>query len=119
MSRTSSPWPDDPPAHGPDVEGRVTEPPTDEDRPAGAKGVSITVALASVGFWVALPIIVALGVYSALTVYAIVKAVGSAPDEPNAEVIALAIVGLVTVFVVVIGVAISIVGRLADPKRRR
>jgi hypothetical protein len=116
MSRASSPWPDDAPAaddRGPDHRD------AGGDQPAGSKGVAITVALASFGFWVALPALVVVGLYSALTVYAIVKAVGSAPDQPNAVAIALTIVGLVSLFVVVIAAGISLIGRLADPKRRR
>lgn len=75
-------------------------------------------ALGTLGFWVVLPVLVVVGVYSLLTVYAIVKAVGSAPEQPNAVAIALGIVGLVTLFVVIIGVAISLIGRAANPKRR-
>jgi amino acid permease len=89
------------------------------DPPAGSKGVAIAVALASFGFWVVLPVMIVVGVYSLLTVYAIVKAVGSAPDQPNAVAIALGLVGLVSLFVVVLAAAISLIGRVADPKRRR
>jgi hypothetical protein len=116
MSRASVPWPDD----APTADDRGPDPlDADEDRPAGSNGVAITVALASFGFWVALPALVVVGLYSALTVYAIVKAVGSAPDQPNAVAIALTIVGLVSLFVVIIAAGISLIGRLADPKRRR
>ncbi len=89
------------------------------DEPAGSKGVAITVALGTFGFWVILPVLVVVGLYSVITVYAIVKAVGSAPDQPNAVVIALGIVGVITLFVVALAVAISLIGRAADPKRRR
>ncbi|HEY6566868.1 MAG TPA: hypothetical protein VI341_05040 [Actinomycetota bacterium] len=88
------------------------------EEPAGSKGVAITVALGTFGFWVVLPVLVVVGVYSMLTVYAIVKAVGSAPEQPNALAIALGIVGLITLFVVIIAVAISLIGRTANPKRR-
>jgi predicted Co/Zn/Cd cation transporter (cation efflux family) len=119
MSDHRSPWPEDPPA---ERASAITDDRDDQpdrtDRPAGSRGVAITVTLASFGFGVALPVLVVVGVYAMITVYAIVKAVGSAPDQPNAVAIALGIVGLVTVFVVIITAAISLIGRAADPKRR-
>jgi hypothetical protein len=124
MSDPRSPWPEDRPEDRPEDQlafsGGWDEGRTDEelDRPAGSKGVAFTVALATFGFWVVLPVLVVVGVYSLLTVYAIVKAVGSAPDEPNAVAIALSIVGLITLFVVILGAAISLIGRAANPKRR-
>ncbi len=117
MSDRRSPWPDDPPAERPDAGTDQWD--AELDRPAGSRGVGITVALASFGFGVALPALVVVGVYSMLMVYAIVKVVGSAPDQPNGVAIALGIVGMVSLFVVVLGAAISLVGRAADPKRRR
>ena len=120
MSDHRSPWPEDPPAATATASalGRSDEPER-TDSPAGSRGVAITVALASFGFGVVLPVLIVVGVYAMITVYAIVKAVGSAPDQPDAVAIALGIVGLVTVFVVMITAAISLIGRAADPKRRR
>lgn len=114
MSDRRSPWPDDPPPLRP-----TPEPDEGPERPSGSKGVAITVALGSFGFGLALPALIVVGVYAMLTVYAVVKAVGSAPDQPNAVVVSLGIVGVVTLFVVIIGAAISLIGRAADPKRRR
>jgi hypothetical protein len=126
MSDPRSPWPEDRPDD--QLEDRTEDRlafsdgwddgRTDEERPAGSKGVAFTVALATFGFGAVLPVLVVVGVYSLLTVYAIVKAVGSAPDEPNAVAIALSIVGLITLFVVILGAAISLIGRAANPKRR-
>jgi hypothetical protein len=125
MSDERSPWPEDQQPGGQPEDQRSARPAfadewdAEPDEPAGSKGVAIAVALGTFGFWVALPVLVVVGVYSLITVYAIVKAAGSAPDQPNAVAIALGIVGLVTLFVVIITVAVSLIGRAADPKRRR
>ena len=53
------------------------------------------------------------------TIYALVKAFGSAPDEPNATVVVLGIVEVVTGLLLLFAVAVGLLGRAANPKKRR
>jgi amino acid permease len=94
--------------------------PTDErDQPRGSKGVAIANALASLGLGVILPVLIVVGLYAYLTIYAIVKAVGSAPDGANPTVVLVGLMALVALFVVGFAVTVALIGRSADPKRRR
>jgi hypothetical protein len=89
------------------------------DTPAGSKGVSLAIAGVSVTFPVLLPWLLVIGIYVFLTIYALVKATGSAPDEPNATVVVIGIVGLVTGLLLVFAAGVSLLGRAANPKKRR
>ena len=109
------PWPEpDPePISGLDT---FAEPAT---APQGSKGVSLGVAVLSVAYLMILPVLLAVGIYSFITVYAIVKVIDSGPDTADATVVLLGIVGLVTFFVVVLGGGLWAIGRAADPAKRR
>lgn len=122
------PWPDDEVDTGsvrdPDGASGVDGPPDrfdDEaaDTPAGSKGVSLAIAGLSVTFYVLLAWLLVGGIYLYLTIYALVKAIGSAPDEPNATVVVLGIVGLVTGLLLVFAAGVGLLGRAANPKKRR
>jgi len=89
------------------------------DTPAGSKGVSLAIAGVSVTFHVVLAWLLVGGIYVFLTIYALVKAFGSAPDEPNATVVVLGIVGLVTGLLLLFAGGVSLLGRAANPKKRR
>jgi hypothetical protein len=89
------------------------------DTPAGSKGVSLAIAGVSVTFPVLLPWLLVIGIYVFLTIYALVKAIGSAPDEPDATVVVIGIVGLVTGLLLVFAAGVSLLGRAANPKKRR
>ena len=89
------------------------------DTPAGSRGVSLAIAGVSVTFHVLLAWLLVGGIYVFLTIYALVKAFGSAPDEPNATVVVLGIVGLVTGLLLLFAVAVGLLGRTANPKKRR
>ena len=84
----------------------------------GSKGVSLAVAGLSVGYMLALPALLVIGIYTFITIYAIVKAVDSGPDTADAGVVLIGVVGLVTFFVVLLGVGLWAIGRTADPKKR-
>ena len=84
----------------------------------GSKGVSVGVAVMTVGYLVMLPVLLAIGIYTFITVYAIVKAIDSGPDTADGAVVVLGIVGLVTFFVVLLGGGVWAIGRAADPKKR-
>ena len=63
-----------------------------------------------------LPVLLVVGIYTFITVYAIVKAVSSGSDSADAGVILLGVVGLVTLFVVLLGVGGWLIGRAAEPE---
>jgi len=73
----------------------------------------------SVAYLMVLPVLLAVGIYTFITVYAIVKAIDSGPDTADATVVLLGVVGLVTFFVVLLGGGLWAIGRAADPKKRR
>jgi uncharacterized membrane protein YjgN (DUF898 family) len=89
------------------------------DEPAGSKGVAFGVAGLTVAFFVLLPAFVAVGVYTFLTVYAIVKGVEGGSDQPDATTVLVGIVLLVTLFTLLVTVGMMLIGRTADPKKRR
>ena len=89
------------------------------DEPADSKGVALGVAGLTVTFFVLLPAFVAVAVYTFLSVYAIVKGVEGGSDQPDATTIMVGVVLLVTVFVLLVAVGVMLLGRMADPKKRR
>ncbi|MET0801806.1 MAG: hypothetical protein ABWZ53_11640 [Actinomycetota bacterium] len=90
----------------------------DRTEAKGSKGIAIAVAAVNLGGLLALPAMLVVGIYTFVTVYAIVKAVGAGSDEANAVVVLLGVVGLVTLLVTMLGVGGWLVGRSADPKKR-
>ena len=90
----------------------------DRTEAKGSKGIAIAVAAVNLGGLLALPAMLVVGIYTFVTVYAIVKAVGAGSDEANAIVVLLGVVGIVTLFVTMLGVGGWLVGRSADPKKR-
>lgn len=90
----------------------------DRTDPQGSRGVSLAVAGMSVAYLLILPVLLVIGIYTYITVYAIVKAVDSGPDSADTGVVLFGVVGLVTLFVVLLGVGLWGIGRAADPKKR-
>ena len=84
----------------------------------GSKAVSVGVALLSVGYLMILPVLLAVGIYTFITVYAIVKAIDAGSDTADGAVVLIGVVGLVTFFAVVLGGGLWAIGRAADPKKR-
>ena len=84
----------------------------------GSKAVSVGVAVLSVGYLMILPVLLVVGIYTFITVYAIVKAIDSGPDSADGAVVLIGVVGLVTFFVVLLGGGLWAIGRAADPKKR-
>jgi hypothetical protein len=83
------------------------------------RGISIGIAVVVVLFLAALPWLIPTAIWIALTVYAIVKAAGSAPDHANATAVMLSIIGIVTFFTVAIAGAVALLGRAVTPKKQR
>lgn len=63
-------------------------------------------------------LVVVLG-WIGMSIYALVKAVGSAPDAANPTVVVLLFVGLVGTFTVLLAVGVALVGRAMTPRTRK
>jgi hypothetical protein len=87
--------------------------------PKGSRGVALAVAGMNVVYLMILPVLLVVGIYTFITIYAIVKAVSDGSDAADAGVILLGVVGLVTFFVLLLGIGGWAIGRAADPKKRR
>lgn len=78
----------------------------------GVAGVAVT-ALVTLGA-VLVPLL-----WIALSVYALIKAIGSAPDSANPVVVLLIVVGLVTLSITGIAASLTLVGKSMTPKSRK
>lgn len=85
----------------------------------GSKGVALVVAGLNLGLLLTLPALIVVGVYTFITVYAIVKALSSGADAADPATVLIGVVGLVTLFTTLLGVGVWAIGRTADPKKRR
>jgi hypothetical protein len=83
------------------------------------RGLSIAIAVVIVAFLATLPFTLAVATYVTLSVYALVKMIGSGSDAPSAVTILVAIVLLVTLFAGLLAGTIVLVGRPMTPRRRR
>ena len=81
-------------------------------------GISLGIDGILVTFFAILPVLLVLSVYSFLTVYAIVKAIGSAPDSASALTVLLGVVAIVAMFISMVAAGIALVGRSLDAKDR-
>jgi hypothetical protein len=91
----------------------------DRTDPKGSRGVGLAIAGLQVGYLMILPVLLVVSIYAFITVYAIVKAVRAGSDSADPTIVLLGVVGLVTLFVLLLGVAGWAIGRAADPKKRR
>jgi hypothetical protein len=83
------------------------------------RGAAIGVAVASVTFFVSLSaVLVGLG-WIALTIYAIVKAIGDASEAPDPLAVVLMFVLLVGGLVTGLTASLALIGRSMTPRRRR
>ena len=83
------------------------------------RGLAIGIAVVAALFLASLPFLIPTTIWLALTVYAIVKGAGSAPEQADPAVVLLTIVGIVSFFTVAIAAAIALIGRGMTPKKRR
>jgi Mn2+/Fe2+ NRAMP family transporter len=81
-------------------------------------GAGIAIGGLNVVLYTILPALVVVGIWTLISVYAIVKWIGSAPQEPDPVVIVLGVVLLVSFLVVLFAVAVGLVGRSLNPKKR-
>jgi hypothetical protein len=123
MDDGHGPWPE------PDETGRASseaggetpewDPPDERGEVAGSRGVALAIAGLNVLYLMFLPVLLVVGIYTYVTVYAIVKAVDGGSDSPDPATVLIGIVGLVTLFVVALGLGTWVIGRTADPRKRR
>ena len=82
------------------------------------RGPSIAIAVVVVASFMLLPFLIPTAMWLVLTGYAVVKAIGTAPDSANATSVMLAVVAIVTFFTLAIAGAIYVIGRSMTPKKR-
>jgi hypothetical protein len=87
--------------------------------PKGSRGVALAVAGMNVVYLLILPVLLVVGIYTFITIYAIVKVVRGGSDAADPATILVGVVGLVTLFVLLLGIGGWAIGRAADPKKRR
>lgn len=83
------------------------------------RGLSIVLSLASLGFFTTLAFALTVAIWVALSVYALVKMIGSAPDSADAVVVLISVVLLVGAFATAFAGAIALVGRPMTPRKRK
>lgn len=83
------------------------------------RGAAGAIAGASVIFFMTLGgVVVVLG-WIGVSIYALVKMIGDAPDEPSPTVVILFFVLLVTTLVTAFTASIALIGRSMTPRKRR
>ena len=95
-----------------------TAPIRETDTSLQSGGLGLGIGLTNVVAYTLLPALVAVRIWTMVCVYAIVKWIGSAPDDVNPMVIVVGVVVIVTLLVLLIAVAVGLVGRSMNPKRR-
>jgi hypothetical protein len=83
------------------------------------RGLAIAIALASLGFFATLAAVLVVLMWIALSVYALVKMIGSAPDSANPTVVLVTVVVLVTTLVTGLAGGIALLGRSMTPRKRK
>ena len=82
-------------------------------------GIAIAVAAVLTTALTMLAWVLVVVTWTALTVYALVKWIGSAPDRASATTVLLIVVGLVTALALLLTVPIALLGRSMTPRRRK
>ena len=82
------------------------------------RGPALAVTAAVVTSFVVLGALVAVFSWTGFSVYAIVKWVGSAPDQANPVVVVVMFVGVVALLVTASLASLALVGRSMTPRRR-
>jgi hypothetical protein len=92
--------------------------PSNEKDDAGYRFLGVGIGLGNALLYTVLPVLLFISIWTLVSVYAIVKWAGSAPDQPNPVVLVVGVASLVMLFVVLIAVGIGLMGRAMNPKKR-
>jgi hypothetical protein len=84
----------------------------------GSGALGLAIGLTNVFLYALLPILLILTIWTYVSVYAIVKWAGSAPDELNPVVLVMGVAGLVVLLVTLFAVGVGLMGRGMNPKKR-
>jgi len=82
------------------------------------RGAALAVAAAVVTFFVLLGALVVVLGWTGFSIYALVKWVGTAPDQANPVAVVLLFVGLVTLLTTALLAGLALVGRSMTPRKR-
>ncbi|MGZ8567015.1 MAG: hypothetical protein ACXWW5_01745 [Actinomycetota bacterium] len=82
------------------------------------RGAALAVAGAIVTFFVLLGVLIVVLGWTGFSIYALVKWIGSAPDDANPVAVILLFVGLVTVLTTALLAGLALVGRSMTPRKR-
>jgi hypothetical protein len=80
---------------------------------------ALGVAGVSVVFFMLLAFLLVVAVWIALSIYALVKAIGSVPDDASPRTVLLIVVGLVALFALGFAGGVRLLGRSMVERRRR
>lgn len=83
------------------------------------RGAAVAVAAMIVTFLTILATLLVVTGWIGMSIYAMVKAIGSAPDAANPQVVVLLFLGLVATFTVLLAAGIALVGRAMTPRKRK
>jgi hypothetical protein len=92
--------------------------PEKETDDAGYRFLGLGIGLANTVLYAVLPVLLFVSIWIMVSVYAIVKWAGSAPDQPNPVVLVVGVASLVMLFVVLIAAGVGLMGRAMNPKKR-
>jgi hypothetical protein len=82
-------------------------------------GISFAIVATIVSSFAILPAAIAVGVYAFLSIYAIVKAIGSAPASASALTVLVGVVAIVSAFIALVAGGVALLGRSMNPRKRR
>ena len=82
-------------------------------------GVAIAIAGIVTTFLMMFAAVLVVLVWISLTIYALVKWIGSAPETASATTVLMILVGLVTALTLAVAGVVALVGGSMTPKRRR
>jgi len=82
-------------------------------------GAALAIAGISTVFLTMFAAVLVVLTWTSLTIYALVKWIGSAPENASATTVCLIVVGLVTALTLGLVAIVTLAGRSMTPKRRR
>ena len=84
----------------------------------GFQGLGLAIGVTNAFLYTMLGALLIFTFWLFVSIYAIVKWAGSAPDQPNPYVLVVGIASLVMLFVILFAVAVGLMGRGMNPKKR-